>query len=441
MRSRMPAPTAWGLHLLLLALCQQLLPLAHSNSVSLDAGLERALLWSDVDEAHPDEAGPAGSSARHLLASGKRGVRGVPPSFTVRPAIDPTLCVYALDLSSDAAASASAAAGPSSVAENGGARLVLLPCSVPGDSSFTAEVVLGGYYFNAATMENYRQALVRSAGAPGRCWYGANSTYTDAAGGTNSSSSGGAPGPAAAAAAADDAADEAEWVDEYMMDFAPYFNYDLRGAPTNATSSSNSSSSNATATINNNTFDATSWGPFRTGWGPCTSNPSASASSPMVVGQADAQQDDERGRELVYQSWYFVGISGAACVSHLPAAARAGLFALLTLGPDRLQPDMAPLPDGVDPGVVSALLGSGDISYGGSYARKRSNELCLSCSSGGVRAGAQLRLASCNPVAPALDQAFQLVSTAPSPPPPTPRGRRRPPPLKKGAKAAKLASG
>jgi hypothetical protein len=242
-------------------------------------------------------------------AGGKQAVPGLPPSFWVRPAIDPSLCVFSLDLASERGASAVDAAllldssasryrrtggGRSyGAAAGGGARLVLLPCSTPGDSSFTAEVVPGGYYFNTAApnpVEGYRQALVRTAAAaPGTCWYGANATYTD-----------GLVGGGGADDGDDDGDGEAEWVDEYFLDFAPYFNYNLTGAPTNTTAaaaplpanSGSSSSSNATAppaTVNNNTFDATSWGPFRTGWGPCTSSPSyTSASMVRQAGFSDA---------------------------------------------------------------------------------------------------------------------------------------------------------
>lgn len=113
---------------------------------------------------------------------------GLPVTFTLRPAIDPTLCVHAVDLSSaahsadvDAALRGQQPGGSlggvqryaGEVAEYGGPVLALLPCdaavesgSGSGDSEFTTEVVLGGFYYAPATLINYRQVLGRANRQP-----------------------------------------------------------------------------------------------------------------------------------------------------------------------------------------------------------------------------------------------------------------------------------
>lgn len=70
-------------------------------------------------------------------------------------------------------------------------------------------------------------------------------------------------------------------------------------------------------------------------------------------------------------------LSETASIAHLPPRFRRSVYAIMTLGPDRPQPDVSPLAGKIDAGDLSAMLGGGDKPYGTGYSSLVSNELCL----------------------------------------------------------------
>ncbi|KAG2437395.1 hypothetical protein HXX76_006047 [Chlamydomonas incerta] len=389
------------------------------------------------EDAHPGQG--LARPGRSLQSVGS--VKGLPKHFSIRPIVDNSLCVHTVHLDAaalnpgltakqQAAAAATAelvAAArqrsglppiqPKDVQDYGTSRLVLLPCEGGATDTFTAEAILGRFYFNNGT--NYRQGFLKPSADSGLCAYGVNASYTaghPVFGVTGTAYYTEHPSQTRGAAADEPlygaGENEMDWFDEYIFDWAPYtrYGYDPATIPSTGFKSANP--------LPPTMLDASGWGPFHTSWGVCMSNPTADAMTPS--------DDTSTEVALRYHSWTFINVQDTGAVSHLPRAAARQAFSLLTLGPDRPQPDMSPLAGEVDAGDLSAAMGGSDKPYGTGYSTLVSNELCLRLEA--VKAGGQVRLAQCNPVAPALDQVFQLIAA------------KKPPGKKKAAAAAKRAA-
>ncbi|KAG2453104.1 hypothetical protein HYH02_002435 [Chlamydomonas schloesseri] len=394
----------------------------------------------DNEDAHPGQGLARPGRSLQSVTS----VKGLPKHFSIRPIVDNSLCVHLvhLDASSanpgltvkqQAAAAATAALVAAArqrsglppiqihdVQEYGTSRLVLLPCVGGTTDTFTAEAILGRFYFNNGT--NYRQGFLKPSSDSGLCAYGVNATYTaghPVFGVTGTEYYTDHPSQTRGAAVDDPAYDNhMDWFDEYIFDWAPYtrYGYDPATIP--------SSGFKAVNPLPPTMLDASGWGPFHSSWGVCMSNPTADAAAPS----------DDMGTEVAlrYHSWIFVNVQDAGSVSHLPRAAARQAYSLLTLGPDRPQPDMSPLAGEADAGDLSAAMGGSDKPYGTGYSTLVSNELCMRLEA--VKEGAQVRLAQCNPVAPALDQVFQLFAAK------KPAAKKRAAAAKAAAKAAAASS-
>ncbi|EFJ44176.1 hypothetical protein VOLCADRAFT_106507 [Volvox carteri f. nagariensis] len=327
-------------------------------------------------------------------------VRGLPTRFTIRPMIDNSLCVNRVQMTSTAVVRARFRSGlPQSdqaqLEDYGINRLVLMNCSGARTETFVAEAALGRSYHNSDT--NYRIGFLKNPSDLSQCAYGVNSTYTDGhpvfgvtgtlyyeehANKTNASSQ------------YDENDNEMDWYDDYNFNYASYVRYGYD--PATLVSNSTFKSPNPLPVT---MLDASGWGPFPSSWGPCMKNPTIDSATPTDTTASELQ--------LRYQTFIFLDVRDTASISHLPAAVRRNGYALATLGPDRPQPDVSPLAGEVDAGALSADLGGGDKPYGTGYSSLVSNELCMTTSV--VKEGAEVRLARCNPVAPTLEQAFQIV--------------------------------
>ncbi|GLC41891.1 hypothetical protein PLESTM_001263000 [Pleodorina starrii] len=328
-------------------------------------------------------------------------VRGLPARFTLRPMIDPSLCVNRVLLTAAAVVRARARSGlpptgAEELAEYGASRLVLLPCSSARTETFLAEAVLGRFYQNNAA--NYRQGFLKIPSDLGSCAYGVNHTYTDGhpvfgVTGTQFYAQTSAKTQAAKEYDLDDD-NTMDWYDDYTFNYAPYVRY---GYDPNIFLAGTFRSPNPLPVT---MLDASGWGPFHASWGPCMANPTLDTATPTDTADTEAQ--------LRFMSWIFIDVPETNSTSHLPAPARSRGYAIATLGPDRPQPDMSPDAGLVDAGELSAALGGGDKPYGTGYSSLVSNELCMTASV--IKEGAEVRLARCNPVAPTLEQVFQLAA-------------------------------
>ncbi|KAG2484874.1 hypothetical protein HYH03_016358 [Edaphochlamys debaryana] len=407
---------AWGV---LIAAC---LAARAAAGFAADAGFAGDAWSLDMEEVHPGQ-GMLQSRGRSLLEIST--VKGLPNKFTIRPIVDDSLCVTRVTLPSAKVEAAREGAGlpPTSeedVREYGAARLVLMPCQEGADDTFLAESVMGRFYFNNGT--NYRQGFLKPPTNNDVCLYGVNASYTVGhpvwgVTGTefyeeHPDKAGGALVQPLHVRDAEDA-DELDWFDDYSMEFASYTRYGYDPNVIFATGTFRSPNPLPLTAL-----DASGWGPFHASWGPCMKNPTLDSATPTT--------DPANELQLRYQSFIFLSAGDTASISNLPAAARRQAYTLLTLGPDRPQPDMDPDAGKMDAGELSNQLGGSDKPYGTGYANLVSRELCMSIF-GAVREGAQVRYKQCNPVSPALMQVFRLVP-------------RRPRAAKKiGARAAKKA--